>query len=731
MLFIITRSIKLQYLLAVCLLAFATAAKAQESADDAIHSAIRSYQQAHPGKLLYVVTDKDFYKPGETLWLAGYLLDRWKMADSLAPDVLSVALRKAADSAIVLTKSFIIQSGVAAGNCYLPDSLSAGAYEFLAFTNMVNKNGVPQQVYRSKIMILATGKDTVLPVHEGPAGVSVSIAFYPEGGDLVNGLESRVGVEMKSGGHPFAGKAVLLLNGAPTDTIRTNQYGLGIFSLLPREGVEYSVKLLNSETSRSYPLPPALKQGATIELVDGGSGRLLQLRVQSSSTAMYKIIARHLLSNEVVISAPFKVRAEQMINLGLGDQSAGLISLTLTDDMGRPVAERLYFGNRGQIPDLDITTNKEVYSRRDSVQLTISMADNATTVKGLAAVSVVHLSRLDTLYKKNMAAWFYLRHWLGEDAALELSGTPSGMDTLLLVKGWRRYTWQKAMEQSKTTDPVSFSRARIVGQVVAVDGKVREPVALLISRDSLRGLLQTDRGGFFYPSAKEIVVPDGRSLVIKPVSRGMSSGGYKAAVTLPAKELLARIPALRVQNSADPSWHRQTDAPEEDLLAVKQLAAVVVKSRSSALIETSPPGGNECGDFVCSYGFLNCPVHAASDPDSRQPITGKRYLIVIGNPADFKSMRVRYEGCILDGIRQEAVYTARQFYGMNKDLLTDKDQKQMLTTIYWNPVINTNATKDNRIEFYTGDLLGRYLITVQGRTATGTVFYTEKIIQVR
>ena len=730
---IIRQFIKLLCLLVLYLFVFAMVADAQKSPDALIHSAIRNYQQTHPGKLLYVVTDKDFYKPGETLWLAGYLLDRWRMADSLAPDILSVALKRVADSAIVLTKNFIIQNGIAAGNCYLPDSLPAGIYEFLAFTNLVSKSGVPQQVYCSKIVIRATGKESVLTMHEGPAKDSVSITFYPEGGDLVNGLESRVGLEMKSEGHPLTEKAVLLVNGAPTDTISTNQYGLGVFSLRPIEGVEYAVKLLNSKTSRSYPLPPALKQGATIELVGGGIGRLLQIRVQSSSTANYKIIARHILSNDVVITAPFEVRKEQMINFGLGDQPAGLISLTLTDETGRPVAERLIFGNKEQIPDLKIRTNKEVYGRRDSIQLTISMADNTQVVKGLATVSVVHLSRLDTLHKKNIAAWFYLRHWLGEDAALELAGNAPGIDTLLLVKGWRRYTWQNAMKYSSTADPVNFRKARIAGQVVAMEGKVKKPVVLMVSRDSLRGLLQTDQEGFFYPSAKDIVVSDGRTLVIKPISQGMSSGGYKAAVTLPTKELLARMPISgdHFQISTDTTWSKQVDTLEEDLLAVKQLATVIVKSRSSAMNKTGPPGANDCGDYVCISSILNCPRHLASDPDSRQPITGNFYLLEIGNMPDVTRVRMRYDGCILDGIRQETIYTARQFYGMDKDMLADKDQKQLLTTIYWNPVINMDIATGSGIEFYTSDLLGQYLITVQGRTATGSVFYTDKMITVK
>ena len=56
---------------------------------------------------------------------------------------------------------------------------------------------------------------------------SVSVNFYPEGGNLVNGISSTVGWEVKSAaGAPLWVNALLYENGKVIDTISTNSYRL-------------------------------------------------------------------------------------------------------------------------------------------------------------------------------------------------------------------------------------------------------------------------------------------------------------------------------------------------------------------------------------------------------------------------------------------------------------------------------------------------------------------------
>ena len=69
-----------------------------------------------PGQVMYIITDRDVYVPGESLWLAAYLLERWPVPDSLQPDILSIGLRKQGANTLSISKSFLIQKGICSGS---------------------------------------------------------------------------------------------------------------------------------------------------------------------------------------------------------------------------------------------------------------------------------------------------------------------------------------------------------------------------------------------------------------------------------------------------------------------------------------------------------------------------------------------------------------------------------------------------------------------------------------
>ena len=110
------------------------------------------YNKAHPTTVLFLHTDKTIYTNNETIWFSAYLISR--NGESLeAHDVLSVALIREDDHTEFLQSKYILESGSAAGSVSLPDSIGAGFYQLLAYTNMVDKNSNPIAVFRQEIII--------------------------------------------------------------------------------------------------------------------------------------------------------------------------------------------------------------------------------------------------------------------------------------------------------------------------------------------------------------------------------------------------------------------------------------------------------------------------------------------------------------------------------------------------------------------------------------------------
>ncbi|MEJ7780754.1 MAG: hypothetical protein WKF68_14320 [Daejeonella sp.] len=120
-------------------------------------------------------------------------------------------------------------------------------------------------------------------------------------------------------------------------------------------------------------------------------------------------------------------------------------------------------------------------------------------------------------------------------------------------------------------------------------------------------------------------------------------------------------------------------------------------------------GRNACGDYVCSYGILNCQNHHFGTI----PVKGKRYQSSI------------YYGCILEEQPNETVfkvsgvYTAREFYDLKQE---DLLEPQFLSTLLWRPGVITQENGETEISFITGDITGPFRIVVQGIGATDMIF---------
>lgn len=91
---------------------------------------------------IHLATDKVIYTPNEQLWFAAYLFEHTgKIRDTA--DVVTVGLYDPVTDHMVALKKFPIQNRIATGNILLPDTLVAGNYSLVAYTNLVNRQQVP------------------------------------------------------------------------------------------------------------------------------------------------------------------------------------------------------------------------------------------------------------------------------------------------------------------------------------------------------------------------------------------------------------------------------------------------------------------------------------------------------------------------------------------------------------------------------------------------------------
>jgi hypothetical protein len=204
---------------------------------------------------------------------------------------------------------------------------------------------------------------------------------------------------------------------------------------------------------------------------------------------------------------------------------------------------------------------------------------------------------------------------------------------------------------------------------------------------------------------------------------------YKITLNDPYKEMSRRLAfALPLQNS-----HRlfiASQSSRADVLpageVVKQMETVVIKTKNDNSIYWSR-GTNECGDYVCMYNNLNCINHPPGTSGTRMPVVGARHrvngveTVYYGCSAMWASKNPTWETTI-DGVRMPM-----EFY---VDDPSKQSGSQYLSTIYWKHVVLTDANGEALVEFYTGDITGRFRVVVQGVTDTD-VFYGDHSFEVQ
>jgi len=104
---------------------------------------------------LFLHLDKSIYQPGETVWFTGYVLNRDEdlMRDQ---NTLYTMLVDAVNRKPVLRQRFLIKNGFGKGFLSLPDSLAAGDYWVMAYTNAYLEHGA-QPVFRQLIRLRVPG----------------------------------------------------------------------------------------------------------------------------------------------------------------------------------------------------------------------------------------------------------------------------------------------------------------------------------------------------------------------------------------------------------------------------------------------------------------------------------------------------------------------------------------------------------------------------------------------
>ena len=287
---------------------------------------------------------------------------------------------------------------------------------------------------------------------------AVNVTAYPEGGDLVTGLPSRVYLAARDPqGKPVEIEGEIVDDrGQVAGGFRSYHAGMARVALTPAAGRTYSVRLQTprAAASRTFPLPAAKASGCTLHTLDDFAGAEAEVRIKVQCTEAQDVLATAVLRESLLSRASARTfaGAGTVLSLPVARDATSAVRVTLFDLGHRPLAERLVYRGLGNELRVSVKADKTSYAPRDKVTLTVETRDaHGKGVPADVALTVVDDTVLRFADDKSGAilAQTYLLPEMPGQEVLEPNfyfskdpKAPEAMDLLLGTQGWRRFAWK-------------------------------------------------------------------------------------------------------------------------------------------------------------------------------------------------------------------------------------------------------------------------------------------------
>ena len=429
--------------------------------------------RALPQERVYLHFDNSGYYLGETMWFKAYCTGGNGTNSVSAPQskVLYVELC-APEGYVVETKKYKLdEKGCCNGEFELKPSLLSGYYEVRAYTRyMLNwgDDAVFSRVFPVYDKVNGDNYDfrNLLDRKRGflyhgewvtQEGKEPTLAFYPEGGHLVAGIETKVAFELRDkGGKPLNDTILVYADKRPLLATTATHNGKGYFVFTPQADVKYRAEVRQGKKEHKFELPAIENSGATIAVrYDGDSVRFAVTSNLSMQTTGLVILNRnraYIYKKSVSSLAMHRDKLCEGVNR----------CLLLTAD-GTPLCERMFFVKHSAPQQGDLvpvklkaeinglsTEEKTFFKPYRKLTVKISSEDGSPLPKnGSYSVAVTgEENSILTSYSNNIYTEMLLSSELkgyipdaSQYFADDSENTRNNLDLLMLTHGWTAYDW--------------------------------------------------------------------------------------------------------------------------------------------------------------------------------------------------------------------------------------------------------------------------------------------------
>lgn len=716
-----------------------------------------------PSELIYFQTSKGIYETGEDLWFKAYQLDAQTFGLSDKSKTLYLQMLNSEDS-VVWQEKYPIENGLVSGHIYVSEKLLEGDYFLKGYTKYsFYRNDTLDIVPTRKIKIVRNIVRSEVAV--SPKDTTFCFKIFPEGGNLVSGLLSKLAFKATDGkGNPVFFEGAIYQDDKLLCEIKSSHYGMGAVLFTPSLGRKYSIKLKNGE---SYLLPDIYPQGMVLRLAEQNKKQLNFVVSQSGGLpkgviylmgqmrGMICYMAKGMLMDSLRVSIPLDRFLYQ-----------GIVEFTLLDSLMRPVAERLVYVHPQKKLYINAEPDKKSFFTREKGIIKIKVVDE----EGRPVRANLGISVFDRAYKNPADPMTILSYcYLSSQIRGKIynptyyfdeknNDRQKGMELLLLTQGWRRYIWDTEQldyqGQPFLTDEINgIQTVKVKGKKKGEQDRGGGQLLLVCGADGNSHFIWTDSIGHFWVNTKMMKALRGGYVYLKP----MLSKEFKP--TLKLTDYFPLIDSIRRYRQdyypiADLTQYKKqqiTDLPVVSSDSTVLLNQVMIMAKGRKPFRDKMMGRldslaqiNLSDAYVCGCGYLQNyklgydahpwwkPCHISSDKRTK-PIEGKKYEVVkfqhLGGSAFsvIDSQTVVYhanhyseeELLMMNNLwRAKGYYASRDFYQPDEiDIQSSIPDPR--NTLLWAPNVITDEKGEAEVSFYCSDINAGFVGVVEGVDGAG------------
>ena len=499
---------RLIYILSLVLLALPLHAQSEETSRilSYIQKAM-NFNKVVPQEKVYLHFDNMGYFENETLWFKAYVTRTYDGHASDLSKVLYVELLNPTGDVLQTSKYPIDSLGQSHGEMKLDTILGSGLYEVRAYTRYMTNWGtnavfsrvfpvfkkpakegdysdltIRTMLYYARDPNNRTSDDSLYQraIDEGiythDLMKTISVKFYPEGGDLILGKKCRVAVlAVDDNGHPHEGEGfVMNERGDVLASVKTDTLGRGLFELVPDTGkLTFQMRNLRKGMRRGvqhFELPQAKSEGCVLS-VDAVNENMLAT-LQCTEGVCGNLLGYVLMHNGNIYRCD-TLTASPLIEIELDRQAMpeGVNQMTVFDSRGAIMAERLFFicPKPDKSDSIQVTAITKRLKPCGKVELELQTKPNANL-----SFSAMDAKTMTNGKQGNMKTWMLLssevRGYIRNvDYYFEADDKEhrQNADLLMLTQGWRRYDWRLMSER------YTFRKAQPVEDQFYLNGQLK------------------------------------------------------------------------------------------------------------------------------------------------------------------------------------------------------------------------------------------------------------------